>query len=364
MHSTPIAYMISSHGYGHAARASAVIGALAEKQPELYFHLFTQVNPAFFEVSHHKNYTYHTEWTDVGLVQAGPFVEDLSATADLLTRFLSQSQSTIQRIRAELQKQGCRLVICDISPIGIAAAVEAKIPAILIENFTWDWIYAGYPGWQLQLAPAIQIFADWFHAADCHIQTIPACDPDPSADLVVPPVSRKNQKTRAEMRKILHIPEAAKAVLITTGGIENRPAFLEQLSKYKNAFFLVPGGSKDSLRIEGNVISFPHQSNLYHPDLVQASDLVIGKAGYSTIAEVYHAGIPFGFVPRSNFPETPRLAEFIQKEIPGEEISTEDFNSGAWLGKLDFYLSLPRVKRAAPNGADQIAAFLLEQLGH
>lgn len=357
-----IAYIISSHGYGHAARAAAVISALAEHRPDLSFHIFTQVNPAFFEVSHLGNYQYHSEWTDVGLVQAGPFTEDLSATAGLLAKFLSQAPQTIQRIKTEIQNQDCQLVICDISPIGITAAVEAKVPAFLVENFTWDWIYAGYPQWRSQLNPAIQVLGDWFRSASCHIQTTPVCAPNPTADLVTSPVSRKNQNSRAEIRSLLKIPQDAKTVLITTGGIENRPVFMDQLGQHRDAYFLVPGGSNDGLRIEGNVIAFPHQSNLYHPDLVQASDLVIGKAGYSTIAEVYHAGIPFGYVLRANFPETAPLVEYIQQEIPGGEIPAEEFNTGAWLEKLDFFLSLPRVARTSPNGADQIADFILEQL--
>jgi len=32
---------------------------------------------------------------------------------------------------------------------------------------------------------------------------------------------------------------------------------------------------------------------LVYPDLINASDFVPGKAGYSNLAEVYHAGEPF-----------------------------------------------------------------------
>jgi len=33
------------------------------------------------------------------------------------------------------------LSICEIAPMGILVAKETRVPAILVDNFTWDWIY-------------------------------------------------------------------------------------------------------------------------------------------------------------------------------------------------------------------------------
>ena len=37
---------------------------------------------------------------------------------------------------------------------------------------------------------------------------------------------------------------------------------------------------------------FSDGRSVFHPDLVNASDAVIGKAGYNTLAEVFYAGTP------------------------------------------------------------------------
>jgi len=51
---------------------------------------------------------------------------------------------------------GCLLVVSDISPMGLLVAETAEIPSILIENFTWDWIYQGYPTYQQEFSALIE----------------------------------------------------------------------------------------------------------------------------------------------------------------------------------------------------------------
>ncbi len=91
-----------------------------------------------------------------------------------------------------------------------------------------------------------------------------------------------------------------------------------------------------------------------------ASDMVVSKAGYSTISEAYWAGIPFAYVARQKFPESAVMAEFIHQSIGGFEISPEDFQAGNWISQLTGWLARPRIQRQPPNGADQAARFIYE----
>ena len=59
------------------------------------------------------------------------------------------------------------------------------------------------------------------------------------------------------------------------------------------------------------------RSGIFHPDIVAASDGVVGKIGYSTLAEVYAAGVPYGFVPRPRFRESDVLSAFVQEQMSG-----------------------------------------------
>lgn len=102
----------------------------------------------------------------------------------------------------------------------------------------------------------------------------------------------------------------------------------------------------------------PHDSEYFHPDLVTASDALIGKVGYSTVAEVYWAGIPFGYIERRAFRESPTLVSFIKSQMKGLAIEERDFYEGSFLSRLPQLLAMPRMERQPPNGAEQAADFI------
>ena len=100
----------------------------------------------------------------------------------------------------------------------------------------------------------------------------------------------------------------------------------------------------------------------FHPDLIHASDAVVGKAGYSTVAEVYYAGLPYGFITRPSFRESPVLERFIRKNMIGLPIQERELYDGSWESYIPKLLSLASQKPNHANGADQIAEFVLDIL--
>jgi hypothetical protein len=332
------------------------MAALLELHPDLNFDIFTEVPRWFFEDSLGGRFSYHSLLPDIGLVQESPLRIDLNRTLDRLNRFFPFEGSRIASLASLLRERACALALCDIAPMGILAAREAGIPSVLVENFTWDWIYEAYVEKMPGLIPHIHYLNKLFAMADVHIQAEPVCERR-FVDLTVPPVSRKQRKPSAEVRKDLAVPLDSKAVLITMGGISSQYPFLEDLEERAHVTFIVPGGAQD-IEAKGNLRLLPHRSGFFHPDLVHASDGVIGKVGYSTLAEVFQAGVPFGYIARPDFRESPCLASFIEEKMPGISIAEEGFHGAAWLSRLDELLSLSRSEPAGPNGASEIARFL------
>jgi UDP-N-acetylglucosamine:LPS N-acetylglucosamine transferase len=152
-----------------------------------------------------------------------------------------------------------------------------------------------------------------------------------------------------------------KLVLLTTGGVREKYRFLKNLTAEPEICFVIPGSS-ESPETHDNLILLPYRSGFIHSDLVNTADAVVGKAGYSTIAEVYQAGVPFGYVPRSNFRETDKLVAFIEKEMKGICIGDEEFKAGNWLGKVTRLLNFSRTKRHNPNGSHQAAGMIRDIL--
>ncbi len=351
-----IAFFISPHGFGHAARACAVMATLHAIDPAFHFDIFTRVPSWFFDDSIRGKFAYHSLLTDIGLVQDSPLIEDLSRTVKRLDEFLPFEADRVARLAARVRKLECECVICDIAPLGIAVARAAGVPSVLVENFTWDWIYRGYTRDEPRLESHAAYLDRIFKSADYHIQTEPVCRYD-DADLVTPPVSRAPRRSRAATRARLGIPRGAPVVLITMGGVPGRYEFLDSLQTQRDIYFVIPGAAPQ-VQTRGNVRLLPNRSAFFHPDLVNAVDVVVGKLGYSTVAEVYRAGIPLIYVARSRFRESRALAPFVRQEMRGLEIGEAEWNDGRWLRHLPRALALPRIERRRQDGARQAARFI------
>ena len=360
-----LACFISAHGFGHATRACAVMAALQNLVPGVHFEIFTLAPGWLFEVSLSPGFTLHTLETDIGLAQATALVEDIPLTLQRLDGFLPFDGTRLAQLSEQVCQSGCTGVVCDIAPLGLAVARRAGLPSVLIENFTWDWIYGEYAA----EAPGLQAHIDYlqraFELAEYHIQTTPA-HPRPPTHLVTAPVSRRPRSSRDEVRDRLGIPRSAPAVLITTGGIPEDYGFLDRLAHCRPCHFILPGNwparNPEDGGLPSNVTLLPHHSAFFHPDLVHASDAVIGKAGYSTVAETYQAGIPFGYVLRARFRESEVLQRFIEDQMLAIEIPEPTFKDGSWLERLPDLLALPPGPRRDSNGADEAAAFIGQHL--
>lgn len=357
-----IAYFISSHGFGHATRACAVMAALHARQPSLRCEIFTLAPGWLFEESLTGPFALHPCHTDVGLAQADALRVDLPATVAALEALAPFPPERVAALAGQVQALGCGAVLCDIAPLGIAVAQAAGLPSVLIENFTWDWIYSGYTANCQNLQPFVEYFGGLFSQATFHVQTEPVCHRSAGGpvDLTVPPVSRARHTGRAAVRARLGVPAADPLVLITMGGMGWQHTNLSGLARLAPAQFILPTDSP-AQDVPANVHILPKQSGLYHPDLVGACDAVIGKIGYSTLAEVYRAGVRYGYVPRQGFRESEKLAGFVQREMSGLAIAAERFSDGSWVGAVPALLALPLGCPAPADGAGQIAEWLLGQ---
>lgn len=358
---TTVAYFISPHGFGHASRATAVMQALQRIEPDIQFLVFTSVPEWFFSDQGIQGLSYIHLFHDVGLVQATPFVEDLPATLQQLDEIYPYPVNVVHSTVAQLKQAKVDLVICDISPLGLVAARQSGIPSLLIENFTWDWIYRPFTGGHPQFQEFIDQLVSLFPLADHHIQVEPICERNPALPRLEQLISRSFRTPAPQIRNALNLTNGEKMVLISFGGIRNQFTNLDFLQPYKNTVFVV-GGVSETLQREGNVIFLPHHSPFYHPDLVQAADLIIGKAGYSTLAEVVLAGKPFAFISRENNIESAVLANYINQHLPSIEIDQESFLNRSWIDQLPAIMQLEPTSPAAINGAALVAEYILTEI--
>ena len=357
-----VAYVVSSHGFGHAARACAVMAEVRRQCPGIHFEVFTEVPKWFFSESLPNGCSYHRWATDVGLAQRSPLVEDLEATGDLLDRKPCDDPDTVGQLADTLQRLESSVVIADISPLGLAAAASAGIPSVLVENFTWDWIYLNYPDGPSRLRRHGRRMVEIFASASLRIQTDPVCEPSPRA-VSVRPVARSPRSQRETVRALLGVPTDEPMIVVSMGGVPWNYGDFMNFDHSEGTWVVVAGGSERTAHRRGRLLMLPFHADFYHPDLVAASDLVVSKLGYSTVAETYHAGAALVFVGRPRFPESPILARWVEEHMVAAEIGEDALRNGAWLAAANELLEVPRRRPDQPNGAVQAAEVILERFG-
>jgi len=356
--SPTIAYFVTQHGFGHACRAAAVMAAFERRIPQVRFELFTNCPAWIFEDSLENEFGYYDVKADVGIVQRSPLQEDLVATRQELAVWMPFAPEMIDQLAKRLDDSKCQLVICDISALGIAAAKRAGLPSVLVENFTWDFIYASYLDRFPELEEFSTLFKEIYSQVDLHIQTQPLCNATENS-IQVGPIRRHPRTHPTEIRAQLQIPSQAQMVILSMGGVPDRFLFLDRLPETIEPYLVIPGAD-DLTTSHHKVLLLPTRSQFFHPDLIQAADLVIGKAGYSTVAETYQAGVPFAYLVRPTWPETPALEHFIKSHMSSCPIGIKEYNDGRWLDILPDLLQLPRSKQEIENGADTVARVLCE----
>jgi UDP:flavonoid glycosyltransferase YjiC (YdhE family) len=343
-----IACFISPHGFGHATRTIAVLEALQKQIPDLHPHIFTTVPKSLFSETLSR-YTYHFVQTDIGLEQKSAMEIDVEKTVKNLDKFLPFSKSLIQEQATFCRT--CSFVLCDIAPLGIDVARELNIPSILVENFTWDWIYEK----NTDLSFYAQQLREKFNRATYRIQTEPLCQQKPH-DLLCGPIFRNFREDKSTVRKTLDAA-SRKIIIITMGGIAQKLPAWKEMSKMSELFFVILG-QQENKRIGDNILLQVTHTPRYHPDLINCADLVVCKAGYSTVAECFQSGVRIITVGRENFPESQILINFIQNNMSGIAINQNSFFCGSWLQKVNEVLELPQALPARENGADRVADFL------
>lgn len=348
-----VACFISPHGYGHATRAIAVLERLQHIEPGLRARIFTTVPRSLFAESL-SNFTYHPVRTDIGLVQGSALVSDIPETIRQLKEFIPYPDQLVDALASSCR--GCSLVLCDIAPLGIAVAEKLGIPSVLVENFTWDWIYQAYTTHYPQLTEFQDFFRNLLGRVTHRIQTEPLCNPAPH-EFFCGPIFRRKRGTTKKIRRQLGCSNR-KLILVTMGGVLEKAREFIVPDGVEDCLFVYSGQDKQRL-VNPSTLFLDRKDAFYHPDLVAAADLVVCKAGYSTIAECCQAGARIICVGRSGFAESGPLLDYIRTRLSGVAISQKSYENSEWLSLLPTVLATKKPEKMTENGADRVADFLV-----
>ena len=332
-----VALAVSGHGFGHAVRMAEVARALLHRRARVVVRTDA---PAWL-------FPYGVEmlpspgWPlDVGVAQHDSLDLDVDETR---RRWLAFADAFDDRAAGEanlLRAADATVLLGDVPPLAFAAAARAGIPGAALANFTWDWIYAAWPGFE-QIVDRVR--AGYRQAS--LLLRLPFHSTAPDAFVAfrriedVPLVARFARQPRAATRAALGLRDAERAVLLSFGGFDLGRLDLDGLARWPDYRFVLtsaPAGTK----LPANVLCLDH-SRVDYLALTAASDVVVTKPGYGIVADCLANQVPVLYTDRGPFREYSVLAEALERFGHARYVPQQDVRRG-WLGPhLDALLARP-----------------------
>jgi L-arabinokinase len=370
---------VSGHGFGHSIRQIAIINAISALDPSIPILVRTSAPPWLFEKTARGRCRVLASEVDTGVVQRDSLTLDERKTIERAEAFYRRLDDRASDEAALLRQHAARLVVADAPPLACAAAARAAVPSVVCANFTWDWIYAGYAE-SLGVAPLfLPAVRDAYARADAGwrmpmhggFDTVPAI-------IDLPFVARepKSDRTRDDIRRVLHVPVGIPLALVSFGGygVEGLP--LDRLDCTASWAILLTGvnpglpgsmASRSSERTRTRVFvldeSLMYSSGLGYEDVVRAADVVITKPGYGIISDCIAGGTAMLYTSRGRFAEYDVLVAEMPRYLRCRFLDQEALREGRWLNALDALMaSPPPPERPRIDGARTAAEMIAQRI--
>lgn len=360
-----IVFYISGHGFGHASRDIEVLNTLLDRR-SLPIVVRAPVQRWLFDLTLRHPVRFEPAETDTGIVQIDSLHLDAAASVRRAEAFYRDFDVKAGAEAARLREAGARLVIGDIPPLAFRAAAMAGLPSIALGNFTWDWIYAGYPELLVDGPDLARTLSAAYATASLALR-LPMHGGFASIRTIrdIPFVARRSRRDPRDVRRALGLSADGRLVLLSFGGHGLQGLDLDRIDardQYRLVTTAAHAGRDDTdvIRIDEHAL---YDSGLRYEDLVAASDVVVTKPGYGIISECVANDTPMLYTSRGRFVEYDILVESLPRVLRSRFISQDELYAGSWRAHLDALLAQPPPpERPATNGAEVAAGAILDVL--
>jgi len=323
-----ICFYISDHGYGHASRDIAIIRHLKKN---LGVNIFIKTSKPFNFVKKSLSDIKLIEClNDEGIILEDDYPKvDKIKTLALFEKLIDRWEEYIQKEKQFCKEKNIDLIISDIAPQPFIVAKEIGIPSVAISNFTWHSVFSHIFG-DNEITKTLK------YAYKCATLAclLPFAEPMNLFRKRIPIslVSRDIDVIKSDFRSSLGIKENEKLIYVGLGKSMDEK-ILSNISQIDdpNIRLLLPYGAKLNSRRDIKIPKDYTESQNY----LGICDLIVSKAGYSTISEAVRAKVPVFIFERENIYEDIFVGKELKKLKIGEVISFEEFINCDWIDKIE-----------------------------
>lgn len=350
-----IAYFITSHGYGHGVRATAIANCFST---DIKITFRTLLPERFFSEELNRQYSVLEARYDCGCLQSDGVTVDIKATLDCYREIAHKNRENLQKEIRWCAEQNVDLIVSDITPFAFEIAKCSNIPSVAVTNFTWYDIYAQYLSYYPSFKPYLEEILEQYSYADLCIALQPSMDMNFFPKKTeVPVTGRIGRNRKDDVLSYYKIDKNKKLGLIYTGDFGMNSANWQKLKLFSDWEFLglyqLPTNPPNFHLLDKKI--FPYQ------DLVSSVDCVISKIGYGVVSECFLNGIPLIYLPRKHFAEYPVLEKAVQKWGMGCCLSQEQYYNLQWSDALNSVAQKGKSSPMICSGASA-AAELIQSL--
>ena len=349
-----IAYYITAHGYGHAARSLEVVEALLEHCPVT---VVTQVSEPFLRERLGSRLQLRRRALDVGVVQVDSLHGDASQTLARVQELMARSPALLNEEVEFYRAKGVRLVVVDAPALPLEAAYQYGIPGLAVASFGWDYIYSLFA----ERDPAWREVCQWFrrgYAQATHYLRYPFSEamPEITSREDIPLVARPG----SSRRDFLGADPEKPWVLLGFHQLNLDASARQRLQSLPYEFFNLPS---TEVGPPGPNMHCPALGSNDFRDLVASMDVVLSKPGFGIVSDCLANAKPLVYVPRDDFRESRLLEEGIRRYLRHACIPAAEL----YVGNLQPFIEQAR-RASAPSeslpcaGAQAIADRILSFL--
>ena len=299
-----VIFYLSDHGFGHAARNIPIIRRLLAVDQAINIIVKTGLAQGDFIQSNflgESRLSVIKESMDVGLVlKSMSFELDVPALEARVAQYIESWEQRIEREVEFLTHKQPDLIVSDIVPWVFHAAEQENITSVLISNFTWIEIYEEY-----LRAELVKAYQDCYDLADevfmYELSSSKMKDRFAKYDEISLCAREFDLSAVAEIQSRYELP----IVFVSVGRSVD---LAEEIDVSNEPYhFIVTEGIQ---LIGENVTYLPKETPNTH-DYVCASEFVITKAGFGTVAEALLAKKKISVIERDRIAEDRATVEWL-----------------------------------------------------
>jgi L-arabinokinase len=361
-------FYISGHGFGHVSREIEVVNALAGAPPGLSIVIRTAAARRLFDQTVRVPFTFIDGACDTGVVQIDSLRLDEEATIRRAAEFHRRLPELAVREAALLREHDARFVVADTAPLAAVAASAAGVPSVVLANFTWDWIYEGYPEALAAAPDLIPLLRDAYrHAGEAWRLPLHGGFTMFDHPIDLPFIARHARLDRADVRQRLQLPADTPLALASFGGYGLRDFDLHRLDCLDDWIVVITGNYRDRALPAG--VRFIDEDPMYasgvcYEDLVGSVDVVVTKPGFGIVTECLANDTAMLYTSRGRFVEYEVMVAEMPRFLRCVHIELESLRAGRWRDGLTRARELPPPpERPRTDGAEVVAGMIAERVG-